>query len=159
MKWQDIAKLIGSILACEGAGAIGSIFTTPAIPTWYATLEKPAFTPPNSVFAPVWLTLYLLMGIAVFLVWRRGLRESGGKRAFALFWGQLVVNMLWSVVFFGLKSPLAGVVVIVILWLAILFTIIRFFRVSEPAGWLLTPYILWVSIASYLNIGVWLLNS
>ena len=158
MKSGDIGKLVGSIAACEGAGGIGSAFTMAAIPTWYAALEKPAFTPPNSLFAPVWITLYLLMGIAVFLVWRKGLKTDGIKPAFIIFWAQLVLNILWSVVFFGLKSPLAGMVLIIILWFAILFTIIRFFKISKVAGGILIPYIVWVSIASYLNVGLWILN-
>ena len=158
MKPGNIARLVASIILWEGAGGIGSIFTTGAIATWYVALAKPAFTPPNSVFGPVWVTLYLLMAIAVFLVWRRGLGESGVKLAFIIFWVQLVINALWSVVFFGFRSPLGGVVVIIILWLLILFNIIRFFKVTPLAGWLLIPYILWVSIASYLNVGVWLLN-
>jgi benzodiazapine receptor len=155
---RDILKLIVSIVICQGAGGIGSAFTSPAITTWYATLNKPAFTPPNSVFAPVWITLYLLMAIAVFLVWRKGLKTEGVKSAFIIFWVQLVLNVLWSVVFFGLKSPLAGVVVIILLWLAILLTIISFFRISRPAGGLLIPYIVWVSIAASLNVGIWTLN-
>ena len=158
MKPRDIGKLVASIVLCEGAGGIGSIFTVSAIPTWYAALEKPAFTPPNSVFGPVWVTLYLLMGIAVFLVWRRGLVEKGVRLAFTIFWVQLVLNVLWSVIFFGYKSPLGGVILIILLWVVILFTIIWFFKVSRIAGGLLIPYILWVSIASYLNVGIWVLN-
>lgn len=159
MTLRDTGKLIGSIIACEGAGGIGSIFTIPAISTWYASLEKPAFTPPNWIFSPVWITLYLLMGIAVFLIWRVGLREEGVLGAFTIFWAQLIVNILWSVVFFGFESPLGGVILILILWAAILITIIRFFKISNIAGALLIPYIIWVSIASYLNIGIWILNS
>jgi translocator protein len=158
MSWTDIIKLLVSLVACEGAGAIGAIFTTPAISTWYAGLKKPGFTPPNSVFAPVWLTLYVLMSIAVFLVWRKGLDQDSVRIAFIVFWVQLILNILWSVIFFGLKSPLGGVVVIIILWLAILATIILFFRVSAIAGALLIPYIIWVTIASNLNIQIWILN-
>lgn len=155
---RDIVRLFVSIGACEGAGGIGSIFTIASIPTWYAALQKPVFTPPNSVFGPVWVTLYLLMGIALFLVWRRGLDVKGVRPAFIVFWVQLALNVLWTVTFFGLRSPLAGVVLIVILWLLILYTAIRFFRVSKAAGWLLIPYLAWVTLASYLNVGVWLLN-
>lgn len=158
MSAKNMVKLVASIVICEGAGGIGGVFTVSAIPAWYATLAKPSFTPPNSVFSPIWITLYLLMGIAVFLVWRHELKDAVVP-AFILFWVQLVFNVLWSVVFFGFKSPLGGVVVIVILWLLILFTIIKFFGISKLAGSLLLPYIVWVSIASYLNIGVWLLNS
>ena len=158
MDWTDIIKLIVSIVACEGAGGIGAIITTPAIRTWYAGLKKPAFTPPNSVFGPIWVTLYLLMGIAVFLVWREGLSQEGVTVAFAVFWAQLVLNILWSVVFFGLKSLFGGMVIILLLWIAILVTIIMFFGVSPIAGGLLIPYIIWVSIAANLNARVWLLN-
>jgi tryptophan-rich sensory protein len=154
----DIIKLIASIAACEGAGGIGAIFTTPAIPTWYAGLKKPAFTPPDSVFGPVWITLYLLMGIAVFLVWREGLSQEGVTAAFIVFWVQLVLNILWSVIFFGLKSILGGMVMILLLWIAILVNIIMFFGVSPIAGGLLIPYIIWVSIAANLNAQVWILN-
>ena len=158
MSWIDIVKLIVCIVACEGAGGIGAIFTTPAIPTWYKSLKKPAFTPPNSVFGPIWITLYLLMGIAVFLVWREGLSQEGVTIAFAVFWGQLVLNILWSVIFFGLRSLLGGMVVIILLWIAILFNIILFFGVSPIAGGLLIPYIFWVTIAANLNVQIWKLN-
>jgi benzodiazapine receptor len=154
----DIVKLIVSIVACEGAGGIGAIFTTPAIPTWYAGLKKPAFTPPNSAFGPVWITLYLLMGIAVFLVWRQGLGQDGVTTAFVVFWVQLVLNILWSVVFFGRKSIIGGVIVIILLWAVILADIVLFFGVSPVAGGLLIPYIVWVSIAANLNVRVWMLN-
>jgi tryptophan-rich sensory protein len=158
MSGIDIVKLIVSIVACEGAGGIGAIFTTPAIPTWYKGLKKPAFTPPNSVFGPVWITLYLLMAIAVFLVWFEGLSQEGATVAFAVFWSQLVLNILWSVIFFGLKSLLGGMVLIFLLWIAILVNIILFFGVSPIAGGLLIPYIIWVSIAANLNVQVWKLN-
>lgn len=158
MSWTDIIKLIVSIVVCEGAGGIGAIFTTPAIPTWYAGLKKPSFTPPNSVFGPIWITLYLLMGIAVFMVWREGLNQSGVTAAITVFWVQLVLNVLWSIIFFGKKSLFGGMALIIILWLAILITIILFFGVSAIAGGLLIPYIIWVSIATNLNIQVWRLN-
>ena len=158
MKSKDILKLIVSLVICQCAGLIGSIFTTAAIPTWYATLEKPPFTPPNWLFAPAWATLYVLMGIAAFLVWRKGLNHEGAKLALMIFLIQLVLNALWSVVFFGLESPLAGIIVILMLWVAILFTILNFFRLSMVAGLLLLPYILWVSFAAILNISIWLLN-
>jgi benzodiazapine receptor len=158
MGWEDIVKLVVSIIICEGAGGIGAIFTTPAIPTWYRGLKKPSFTPPNAVFGPVWITLYLLMGVAVFLVWREGLSQAGVTAAFVVFWGQLVLNVLWSVIFFGLKSLVGGLVVIGLLWIAIVASIILFFGVSPVAGGLLIPYIVWVSIAANLNLQVWRLN-
>jgi len=155
---SDIVKLIVSIVACQAAGGIGAIFTTPAIQTWYAGLKKPAFTPPNSVFGPVWITLYLLMGVAVFLVWREGLSEEGVTTAFIVFWVQLMLNILWSIVFFGRKSLFAGIIVILLLWTTILANIILFFGVSPIAGGLLIPYIIWVTIAANLNAQVWILN-
>jgi len=155
---RNIVKLVVSIVACQCAGVIGSVFTTPAIPNWYAALEKPFFTPPSWLFAPAWITLYLLMAIAAFLIWRKGLGEEGVKTALVIFLVQLVLNALWSVVFFGLQSPLYGMVVILVLWIAILLTIIKFFKLSTAAGALLLPYILWVSFASILNISIWVLN-
>jgi benzodiazapine receptor len=158
MTGRDAIKLVVSVVACQCAGAIGSLFTTPAIPTWYATLEKPFFTPPNWLFAPAWITLYLLMAIAAFLIWRKGLGQEGVKSALLIFLVQLVLNALWSVVFFGLQSPLWGMVVILALWVAILLTIIKFFKLSTAAGSLMLPYILWVSFASALNIAIFVLN-
>jgi tryptophan-rich sensory protein len=158
MEFNDVIKLVISILASFAAGGIGSLFTLKAIPTWYAGLRKPPYTPPNWVFGPVWTTLYILMGISVFLVWRNGLAISGALLAFTLFWIQLTLNALWSIIFFGMKSKGGGVITIIVLWLLILATMITSFRVSVWTGILLIPYIVWVSIASYLNTGVWLLN-
>jgi tryptophan-rich sensory protein len=151
---RNILKLVISIVACQCAGLIGSIFTMPAIPTWYETLAKPSFTPPNWLFAPAWVTLYVLMGVAVFLVWRKGLGIKNVKAALIIFLVQLVLNVLWSAIFFGAKSLVGGAVVIVLLWIAILFTILRFFKISTVAGGLLIPYILWVTFASALNISI-----
>ena len=149
---KSIIKLIISIIVCELAGIIGSFFTTPAVRTWYPTLSKPSFNPPSWLFAPVWTTLFLLMGIAMFLVWKKD------KRGLSIFFVQLFFNMLWSIMFFGLKSPLLGFMVIIILWVLILITIIKFFKISKPAGWLLIPYILWVSFATILNLAILIIN-
>ncbi len=158
MRIRDIWKLVVSIVACLAAGAIGSIFTRQAIPTWYAMLEKPAFNPPNWLFVPVWTLLYILMGIAAFLVWRRGLENRQVRIALIVFLVQLILNALWSVVFFGLESPLYGLIVISALWVAILFTVLKFFRISSVASVLLWPYLLWVTFAAVLNVSIWLLN-
>jgi tryptophan-rich sensory protein len=158
MSIRNIFKLIISIVACLGAGAIGSVFTRSAIPTWYANLEKPFFTPPNWLFAPAWTLLYILMGIAAFLVWRKGLGNRQVRTTLIVFLIQLVLNSLWSVVFFGLESPLSGLIVISILWVAILVTIIKFFRISRVASVLMWPYLLWVTFAAVLNASIWLLN-
>jgi benzodiazapine receptor len=153
MSWT---KLLVSLAACQLAGFLGSIFTRSAIPSWYAQLQKPSFAPPNWLFAPMWISLYLLMAVAAYLVWQKGLGSSGVRAA--LFLVQLLLNALWSPVFFGLRSPLAGAAIIVVLWLAILATIIAFAKISPPAAWLLVPYILWVSLATALNISIYFLN-
>lgn len=155
---KELIKLLVSVLVCQLAGLIGSLATSASIQTWYATLTKPFFTPPNWLFAPVWITLYLLMGVAVFLVWRQGFEEPRVRRGLAIFGVQLILNTLWSIAFFGLQSPLAGLVVIVLLWLAILLTILTFSKISKPAAILLIPYILWVSIAALLNAAILVLN-
>ena len=151
-------RLLICIAACELIGYLGSFFTRPAIPTWYAWLKKPSFAPPNWLFGPMWVTLYLLMGIAAYLVWNKGVAQPGVWPALAAFAVQLLLNAAWSPVFFGLRSPLAGVLVIVLLWLAILLTIVLFWKISLPAALLLLPYILWVTLASALNISIYLLN-
>ena len=156
---RDAVRLVISIVVCEGAGLIGSIFTASAIPVWYASLVKPYFTPPNWLFAPAWLTLYLLMAISAFIVWRTGLDKRQVRVALGIFVLQLVLNVLWSLAFFGLHSPLFGVIVILALWLAILLTIVRFFPISCAAGALLLPYIGWVTFAAILNISIRLLNT
>ena len=155
---NEILKFFISIIICQLAGIIGSVFTTPAIPTWYANLTKPSFNPPNWVFAPVWISLYFFMGISVFLVWRRGILNPGINIALRFFIIQLILNSLWSVFFFGLKSPLLGFIEILFLWIFILLTIWYFFKVSKIAGILLLPYILWVSFAVFLNFSLWRLN-
>jgi translocator protein len=157
MKMMDLLKLVASMTLCQLAGFLGSLFTIPAIPTWYATLRKPFFTPSNWVFGPVWISLYTLMGISLFFVWRRT-GHTKFKVAFIFFFVQLILNTLWSAAFFGLKSPLLGLIDIVLLWIVILLTILNFFQVSKFAGVLLIPYLLWVSFAMLLNFFLWVLN-
>jgi len=156
---KKIIKLIVSIVVCQLAGVIGSIFTVSNINTWYIDLSKPLLNPPNWVFGPVWITLYFLMGIALFLVWNKGLDSRFSKNAFILFIVQLVFNSMWSIVFFGLHQLLISVFVIIILWLLIFVNIVQFGKISKPAAYLLMPYILWVSFASYLNIAIYILNN
>ena len=157
IKFSNIEKLIISILICLLAGFIGSFFTTPAIPTWYAMLQKPSFAPPAWVFFPVWTALFIMMGISLFLVWQKEGQKV--KNALYIFAAQLALNALWSVAFFGLKSPLMGLIEIIILWIAILATILSFMKISRTASYLLIPYILWVSFAAILNFSIWKLNS
>jgi tryptophan-rich sensory protein len=159
MKAKVIGKLIFSILICQGAGFAGSVFTTPSIPTWYATLTKPGFTPPNWLFAPVWTFLYLLMGITLFMIWQK-IRDNGmAKWAMVVFFVQLALNVLWSILFFGLHNPFLAFIEIIVLWIAILTTILLTYRFSRFAGSILIPYLLWVSFASMLNFALWQLNS
>lgn len=151
-------KLFVSLVLCLGAGGLGALFTTPAITGWYAALKKPIFNPPNWLFGPAWTILYLLMGIALFLVWNQKLPFSEVRIAIILFAVQLGLNILWSALFFGLKLPLAGLIEITVLWVAILLTIIYFYPISHGAGILLMPYILWVSFATALNAAIVFLN-
>jgi translocator protein len=153
--WQ---KLIISILLSFLAGIIGSLFTIPSIDNWYTTLNKPDFFPPNWIFAPVWNFLYLLMGIALSLVWHQGWNNPKVKTAMYIFGAQLVLNTLWSIIFFALKNPGAALIEIALMWLAILLTIFYFSKVSRLAAGLLVPYILWVTFATYLNYSIWQLN-
>ncbi len=150
--------LVLSILACFAAGIIGSAFTMPAIPTWYASLRKPAWTPPPWLFGPVWSALYVMMGVAVWLVWRR-VGFSGDGVAFIAFGVQLVLNAAWSVIFFGMRRPMAAFVEIIALWLAIACTIVLFGQVDMLAASLLVPYLAWVTFAAALNHAIARQNS
>jgi tryptophan-rich sensory protein len=152
-KW---IKLIASVLICLAAGLIGSIFTTPSIPTWYASLSKPSFAPPNWVFGPVWTTLYILMGISLYLILNKGLKNV--RMQVIVFGIQLVLNAVWSFLFFGLQSLLYGLVGIILLWISIVITIFSFFKVSRKASFLLIPYIAWVSFATIANYYLLILN-
>jgi len=155
---RRLPRLVSAIVVCQLAGIVGSVFTVNSIPTWYAGLEKPFFAPPNWLFAPVWLSLYTLMGVSLYLVWSRGADTRSVKTALSVFGIQLVLNALWSVLFFGLRSPLLGLIEIAALWIAIAVTIVLFYRVSRTAGLLLIPYIAWVTIAAALNGFIWNLN-
>ena len=156
---RDLPKLILSIFVCQGAGVLGSVFTRSSVFTWYPTLAKPWFAPPGWFITAVWLLLFTLMGLSLFLVWREGLMRPEAKTAIYVFAAQLGVNILWSAAFFGMQSPLAGLIVIALLWILILLTIIKFWPVSKDAAILLVPYIIWVSVAAYLNYSILMLNS
>lgn len=152
--WGALALFI---VVCLGVGGLGAIATTPEIDGWYRTLNKPTWNPPSVVFGPVWTTLYIMMAVAAWLVWRtRGFR--GAAVALSLFGVQLALNAAWSWIFFGLHQPGWAAVEIVILWLAIVATTIAFFKVRATAGWLMIPYIAWVSFAAFLNFTIWQLN-
>jgi benzodiazapine receptor len=158
MTVHPVLKLIIALVVCQLAGLAGSIFTTPAIDGWYASLNKPSFTPPNWLFSPVWITLYALMAVAAFLVWNKGFGARGVKTALIFFCAQLILNVLWSVVFFGFRSPGLAFAEIVVLWFAIAVSMVTFYQVSKPASLLLVPYILWVSYAAALNLAIFRLN-
>ncbi len=157
-KLPETLKLVTSLIICLFAGFIGSIFASPSIPTWYATLAKPSFNPPDWIFAPVWTTLFVLMGISLYLVWNKGLQDKKVRTSLFVFGVQLVLNVLWSFLFFGLHSPFYAFLEIIILWAAIVLTIVNFSKVSRAAGFLLLPYICWVSFAAILNFSIWRLN-
>ena len=148
---KNLPKLIFSIGICLGAGVLGSFFTFSAIPIWYATLNKPSFSPPNWVFGPVWTVLYILMGISLYLVWTK-------KKVPSVFWVQLVLNAAWSIIFFGMKNPVLSLVDIVALWIAIILTIKSFYPISKTAFYLLIPYLLWVSFATILYLSIVIVN-
>ncbi|MCB4790851.1 MAG: tryptophan-rich sensory protein [Elusimicrobia bacterium] len=149
---QKTFRLIGCILIAQMAGLIGSLYTTDAISSWYETLNKPSFNPPNWVFGPVWTILFTLMGIALFIIWEKEVQNIWQKRrAILVFFIQLCLNTLWSIVFFGMHSFAGAMIVIVLLWISILLNIISFYKISKYSGALLIPYILWVSFALVLN--------
>ena len=156
----SIPKLVGSVLLCEAAGAAGSVFTSDGVRDWYPTLEKPSFTPPSWVFAPVWTVLYALMGLSLYLASERRSEEDENlwRASRALFGIQLGLNVLWSYVFFGRRAPGWALVEISFLWVAIVATTLAFFRISRTAGLLLLPYLLWSSFAVMLNRSIWRLN-
>ncbi len=158
--FKRIGKIVLAIVVCELAGIVGSAFTISSVSSWYVTLLKPALNPPSWVFGPVWTLLYLLMGISVFLVWenKSEVAAADRKRGLILFAIQLVLNALWSIFFFGFHDPALALLDLIALWIAILATMIWFYKISRPAMYLLLPYILWVSFAMYLNYSIYALN-
>lgn len=158
MKKLQPGKLIVSLLLPQVVGGLGAVFTTANIPTWYASLTKPAFSPPNWLFGPVWTLLYLMMGVALYLIWTSQGKKALKTWALQCFGFQLIFNFFWSVVFFGLRSPQLGLLDITALWLLIALTIQAFGKISKTARWLLIPYLAWVSFATLLNAAIVLLN-
>ena len=155
MKKNKIIKFIAAIVICQLAGAIGTVFTSPSL---YDDLQKPSFAPPNWLFAPVWITLFTLMGISLYLVLDKDLKNKETKKGLIIFGIQLFLNTLWSFLFFGLKSPFYGLINIIVLEFFIAVTIFQFSKISKYAAMLLIPYIIWVTIATFLNYSIWLLN-
>ncbi len=154
---SNLIKFIISIAIPQVAAGIGSLLTAPNISSWYSQLQKPALNPPNWIFAPVWTVLFIMMGVSLYLIWTAP-DSASKKTAYLIFAIQLILNVTWSGLFFALQRPLYAGIEIIILWIAILINILKFYSISKPAGWLLVPYILWVSFASYLNWQIFLLN-
>ncbi len=155
---RSIVALAGFVALPLLAGWVGSLATTPNIPTWYAGLVKPSFNPPNSIFPVVWTALYVLMGVAAWMAWRKPAPDDHRRIALAAWVVQLVLNVLWSFAFFGARSPLAGLVVIAVLLVAIVVTILAFRRIDGRAALLLLPYLAWVGFATILNAAILALN-
>ncbi|MFT4973193.1 MAG: benzodiazapine receptor [Saprospiraceae bacterium] len=154
-----ITKILTVVVTCLVIGYFSGIVTRSAIITWYPSLMKPAFNPPNWIFAPVWSTLYIMMGIAAGLVWDRiESNTEAVKKALVVFALQLALNALWSYLFFGLQNPMLALLEIVILWLMIYETYVQFGKINKIAGYLFIPYLLWVSFAMVLNASIWWLN-
>ncbi len=157
-KLSATAKLVVAILICETVGITSGLLTRSEMTTWYITLQKPDWNPPNYLFGPVWTTLYLLMGIALWLVWKGDAPEIQKRRAITMFALQLFLNFWWSILFFKLHSPAFALVDIVLMLLTITLTMLRFAPISRLAAWLLLPYLAWVSFATILNFAIWSLN-
>lgn len=155
---RKFIKILIAVVVCLLIGFLSSFATQSSVNDWYLTLNKPSFNPPNWLFAPVWSALYVMMGIAVGIVWGKGFHHVWVKTALYHFGFQLLLNALWSIVFFGLKNPLAALFVILVLLVMIVLTIKWFKVVSKKAAFLMVPYLLWVLFATVLNFKIWELN-
>lgn len=155
---RSLAILVVAVLLPLVVGVLGSFSTMDSVRTWYPTLVRPSFAPPTWVFGPVWTMLYAIMGVASWLVWRQGVARPEVQTALALYGTQLVFNLAWSWLFFGLRQPFAALIEIVVLLALIAFTTLRFAAVSRPAATLMLPYLAWVAFATVLNGGFWWLN-
>jgi translocator protein len=156
MKTREWGALVGWLAVSYAAAVIGGVATAASVAEWYPTIARPAWTPPSWLFGPVWTILYAMMAVAAWLVWRKAGWSGLALKVFVL---QLILNAAWSIFFFGMRDPLAGLLDIVALWIAIVLTMILFFRISKVAGTLIVPYLLWVSFATALNFAIWRLNS
>lgn len=155
---KTISRILIAVAICLLVGFLAGFATQSSVATWYTTLNKPSFNPPNWVFGPVWTVLYILMGIAAGMVWARGVYHKWVKTALYHFGFQLMFNALWSIVFFGFKQPFWALMVILTLLILLTLTIKWFRVISRTAAWLLVPYLLWVCFASVLNYSIWTLN-
>lgn len=155
---RSLLKLAVAVAVPLGVAALSGVATARSVRTWYPSLAKPTFNPPDWIFGPVWTALYVTMGVAAYLVWRQGLDSARARQALAAFAVQLVLNGAWSILFFGLRSPGMAMAEIVVLWVAISVTCWLFWRVVPAAGALLLPYLGWVTFAAVLNVSIWSLN-
>ncbi|WP_281230966.1 TspO/MBR family protein [Flavobacterium gelatinilyticum] len=156
---NKFVKIAIALVICLTVGYSAGVVTKPSIATWYVTLEKPVFNPPNWIFMPVWTMLYILMAIAAALVWDRIKEQTEEvKKALLFFLIQLTLNAIWSYLFFGLKNPMLALIEIILLWLLIYETYLKFIKINKTAGYLLIPYLAWVGFASVLNASIWWLN-
>lgn len=155
-KIKNVSKFLISMAPPFLAAVIGSIFTASSVGNWYQTLQKPFFNPPGWIFGPVWTLLFFLIGCSLYLVWQSD--KEGKKKAYLIFGIQLVLNVLWSSLFFGLQNPGFAFAEIIILWIFIIWNIVIFRKFSSAAAWLLVPYLIWVSFAVYLNFSIFRLN-
>ncbi|WP_433834864.1 TspO/MBR family protein [Flavobacterium anhuiense] len=156
---NKFVKIAIALVICLTVGYSASLVTRPSIETWYVTLEKPVFNPPNWIFMPVWTVLYILMAVAAALVWDK-IKENTEevKQALLFFIIQLILNSIWSYLFFGLKNPMLALIEIVLLWLMIYETYLKFIKINKTSGYLLIPYLAWVGFATVLNASIWWLN-
>jgi benzodiazapine receptor len=159
MKLNKITKIVVALIICLMVGYSASIVTRPSVETWYSTIIKPSFNPPNWIFMPVWTLLYILMAVAAGLVWDK-IKEQNQevKVALGFFLIQLTLNAIWSYIFFGLKNPMLALIEIALLWLMIYETYLKFTKINKTAGYLLIPYMAWVAFAGILNASIWWLN-
>jgi len=156
-RFRDTVAFMAILALCLAVSALGALATASSVNTWYPTLAKPSFNPPNWVFAPVWSALYFMMAIAAWRIWRKP-GPTRARKALVLFCVQLALNLIWSLVFFGLRNIGAALGEIVILLIAILATAAAFWRHDRLAGMLFVPYAAWVSYATVLNAALWRLN-
>lgn len=155
---RKIIELAAAIILSQSAGLIGSIFTVENVPTWYTTVEKPAYNPPAWVFAPVWITLYCLIGVAAFLVWQRRKESAAAPAALAVFTFQLVINTMWPMIFFGAHAIFLAFLDVLALLILTIIMMYLFAKTDKRAAIILIPYLLWAAFATVLNFNIWLLN-
>jgi len=157
MKIKSFWRLLLSLAIPLSAGVLGSLFTAPAVRSWYLTINRPVWIPPSWLFGPVWTALFIMMGVALYLIWSTKM-SNRVRMSLKLFAAQLVLNVLWSVLFFGMGNFWLAFGEILVLWIFILITIVSFEKVNKVASWLMVPYLLWVTFASYLNFTIASLN-